>query len=116
MTLCDNGAEALLRIGAERPDVLVLLTARLPGAEAVTLIITLRRSMNMTITVGVGPGDAEIAMERRRQGHAGRVVTPHKISRHVWRSTVSPPDNTIAVHLKRLRRRIGDDEKTRRSS
>ncbi|GAA1628084.1 hypothetical protein GCM10009733_026020 [Nonomuraea maheshkhaliensis] len=31
MTLCDNGAEALLRIGAERPDVL-LLTARLPGA------------------------------------------------------------------------------------
>ncbi|MGW3350787.1 response regulator transcription factor [Nonomuraea rubra] len=171
---CDNGVEALLRIGAERPDVL-LLTADLPGIEAVTLITSLRRSMNMTIIVGVGPGDAEIAMRALQAGatacvarpyrssellplinagsgpsaplrvggveldeaahvvrvcgepvhvplrefellaylmrNAGRVVTRHEISRQVWRSTVSPPNNTIAVHIKRLRRRIGDDEK-----
>ncbi|MFB4282230.1 MULTISPECIES: response regulator transcription factor [unclassified Nonomuraea] len=174
VTHCADGVEALLRIGAAQPDVL-LLSADLPGIEAVTLITTLRRSMDMTIIVGVGPGDAELAMRALHAGatacvarpyrssellplinassnpsapllvgeveldevahvvrvcgepvhvplrefellaylmkNAGRVVTRHEISRHVWHSTVSPPNNTIAVHIKRLRRRIGDDEK-----
>ncbi|GAA2379039.1 response regulator transcription factor [Nonomuraea africana] len=41
----------------------------------------------------------------------GRVVTREEIAHKVWRSTTSPPNNTIAVHVKRLRARLGDDEK-----
>ncbi|MFG1697207.1 response regulator transcription factor [Nonomuraea sp. NPDC049309] len=172
---CRDGVEALLRIGAEQPDIL-LLSVDLPDIDAATLISTLRRRMNLRIIVGVGAGDAEVAMRALQAGaaacvarpyrfsellslisagpglsgplrigeveldqlahvvkvrgqvvhvplrefellaylmqNAGRVVTRTEISRDVWHSTVDPPNNTIAVHSKRLRRRIGDDEKS----
>lgn len=171
---CSDGMEALLHIGADQPDIL-LLGADLPGIDAVSLIATLRRRMDLRIIFGAGDGDASIALQALQAGatacvarpyripellplmhvtpgsdeplrigeveldelahvvrisgepvhvplrefellaylmrNAGRVVTRHEISRHVWHSTVSPPNNTIAVHVKRLRRRIGDDEK-----
>ncbi|NRQ38104.1 response regulator transcription factor [Nonomuraea sp. NN258] len=174
---CDDGMEALLRIGAEQPDVL-LLGADLPGLDAVTLITTLRRRMDLRIIFGVGASDAEIAIKALQAGatacvvkpyritellpllqvppsaeaplrvgdveldakahvvrvrgepvhvplrefdllaylmaNAGRVVTRHEISRHVWASSIEPPNNTIAVHIKRLRRRLGDSEKSPR--
>ncbi|MET9240918.1 response regulator transcription factor [Nonomuraea sp. NPDC003709] len=171
---CNDGMEALLRIGAERPDIL-LLGPDLPGIDAVTLIATLRRQMDLRIIFGAGAEDAEVAMRALQAGatacvarpyripellpiiqvtassdmllrvgeveldelahvvkvsgqpihvplrefellaylmrNAGRVVTRSEISRKVWHSSVAPPNNTIAVHIKRLRRRIGDDEK-----
>ncbi|MEV0621910.1 response regulator transcription factor [Nonomuraea sp. NPDC050404] len=171
---CADGVEALLRIGAEQPDIL-LLGADLPGIDAVTLITTLRRSMDLRIIFGARAGDADIAIKALQAGasacvarpyriqellpliqvipgaearlrvgeveldqnahvvrvcgepvhvplrefellaflmrNAGRAVTRQEISRQVWHSSASPPNNTIAVHIKRLRRRIGDDEK-----
>ncbi|MFC5828642.1 TSUP family transporter [Nonomuraea insulae] len=44
-------------------------------------------------------------------GNVGRVINRNEITRKVWHSTMPPPNNAIAVHIKRLRRRIGDDEK-----
>jgi DNA-binding response OmpR family regulator len=171
---CADGVDALLRIGAEQADVL-LLGVDLPDIETTTLITALRRTRRMPIIVGTGPADAEIAMRALQAGatacvarpyrasellpliqstsgasvpmrvgeveldqtahvvrvrgkivhvplrefellaylmaNAGRVVTREEITRNVWHSAVSPPNNTIVVHIKRLRSRIGDDEK-----
>ncbi|GAA0956077.1 response regulator transcription factor [Actinocorallia libanotica] len=40
--------------------------------------------------------------------HAGKVVTRQQIQIHVWRSD-KVMTNTIAVHIRRLRERLGDD-------
>lgn len=53
----------------------------------------------------------EYELLRYLMRNAGRVVTKHEITRKVWRSAGEPPDNTIVVHVKRLRRRLGDDER-----
>ncbi|SEG91736.1 DNA-binding response regulator, OmpR family, contains REC and winged-helix (wHTH) domain [Nonomuraea solani] len=172
-----DGPGALLRIGACPPDVL-LVSARLPGIDPVTLIESVRRSLaTLPIILGTGPEDAELAMRALAAGatacvarpyrckelltlihathipgslpllrvgdieldqdahvvrvagaavhvplreyellrylmrNAGRVVTKHEITRKVWRSEGKPPNNTIVVHVKRLRRRLGDDER-----
>lgn len=42
--------------------------------------------------------------------HADRTVTREQIMRHVWNSTDAASTNTIAVHVKRLRARLGDHE------
>jgi two-component system, OmpR family, response regulator len=42
--------------------------------------------------------------------NADRTVTREQIMRHVWHSTETISTNTIAVHVKRLRARLGDDE------
>ncbi|GII58881.1 sensory transduction protein regX3 [Planotetraspora thailandica] len=42
--------------------------------------------------------------------NADRTVTREQIMRHVWHSTDTISTNTIAVHVKRLRARLGDDE------
>ncbi|MFI6597754.1 response regulator transcription factor [Nonomuraea sp. NPDC050536] len=39
-----------------------------------------------------------------------RTVTREQIMRHVWHAAASTSTNTIAVHVKRLRARLGDDE------
>ncbi|WP_329085618.1 MULTISPECIES: response regulator transcription factor [unclassified Streptosporangium] len=42
--------------------------------------------------------------------NAHRTVTREQIMRHVWNSTDTTSTNTIAVHVKRLRARLGDTE------
>lgn len=42
--------------------------------------------------------------------NADRTVTREQIMRHVWHAAASTSTNTIAVHVKRLRARLGDDE------
>ncbi|RBQ15372.1 DNA-binding response regulator [Spongiactinospora rosea] len=42
--------------------------------------------------------------------NADRTVTREQIMRHVWNSADSTSTNTIAVHVKRLRARLGDHE------
>ena len=42
--------------------------------------------------------------------NADRTVTREQIMRHVWNSTESTSTNTIAVHVKRLRARLGDND------
>lgn len=44
--------------------------------------------------------------------NANRTVTREQIMRHVWHTGSSTSTNTIAVHVKRLRARLGDDEDT----
>ncbi len=42
--------------------------------------------------------------------NAHRTVTREQIMRHVWNSADATSTNTIAVHVKRLRARLGDDD------
>ncbi|MEV6985121.1 response regulator transcription factor [Sphaerisporangium sp. NPDC051017] len=42
--------------------------------------------------------------------NADRTVTREQIMRHVWHAADAMSTNTIAVHVKRLRARLGDDE------
>ncbi len=42
--------------------------------------------------------------------NADRTVTREQIMRHVWHAAASTSTNTIAVHVKRLRARLGDDD------
>ncbi|MEU4835325.1 response regulator transcription factor [Streptosporangium sp. NPDC023615] len=42
--------------------------------------------------------------------NAHRTVTREQIMRHVWHSTDTTSTNTIAVHVKRLRARLGDND------
>jgi DNA-binding response OmpR family regulator len=42
--------------------------------------------------------------------NADRTVTREQIMRHVWHSADAMSTNTIAVHVKRLRARLGDDD------
>ncbi|GAA2209512.1 response regulator transcription factor [Nonomuraea monospora] len=172
-----DGPSALISVGARPPDVLVV-SARLPGVDPVTLINSVRRTLPvLPIILGTGTEDADIAMRALAAGatacvarpyrvralltliraahggaavpllrvgdieldqvahvvrvggepvhvplrefellrflmqNADRAVTKHEITRQVWRSDGRPPNNTIVVHVKRLRRRLGDDEK-----
>jgi len=43
--------------------------------------------------------------------HADRVVTREQIYDSVWGGPVSDASNTLTVHIKRLRQRLGDDQK-----
>ncbi|MFC4061437.1 response regulator transcription factor [Planomonospora corallina] len=42
--------------------------------------------------------------------NAHRTVTREQIMRHVWNATDTTSTNTIAVHVKRLRARLGDND------
>lgn len=42
--------------------------------------------------------------------NAGRTVTREQIMRHVWHAAANTSTNTIAVHVKRLRARLGDED------
>ncbi|MBO3746494.1 response regulator transcription factor [Streptosporangiaceae bacterium NEAU-GS5] len=44
--------------------------------------------------------------------NADRTVTREQIMRHVWHSADAMSTNTIAVHVKRLRARLGDEDDT----
>jgi two-component system OmpR family response regulator len=44
--------------------------------------------------------------------NADRTVTREQIMRHVWHAAASASTNTIAVHVKRLRARLGDEDDT----
>jgi DNA-binding response OmpR family regulator len=49
----------------------------------------------------------EFRLLRLLLGHAGRVVTRETLLTEVWGSPDTDP-NTLAVHVRRLRRRLGD--------
>jgi DNA-binding response OmpR family regulator len=170
-----DGAQALLRTGAEHPDV-VLVSAHLPVVDAVEFVRTVRRTLAVPVLLGIGEGTAGLAVEALAAGatacvarpyrvpelmpiiHAAvseehtprqvlvvgdvvldvlayqvrvagelvhlplrelellhylmrnvdRTVTREQIMRHVWSSSATTATNTIAVHVKRLRARLGD--------
>lgn len=185
ITVCVDGAEALLRVGLVRPDTL-LTNAAPPEVDLETLVRVTRRAMDIPILIGVGPGDSQRAMRALSAGatacvnrpyripelsallrgalpgpegaptagrpggpvalrsgdleldalghrlfvdgqpvnlalrefgimdfllrHSGRVVSREELWTEVWRKPHPPVNNTIAVHIRRLRHKLGDSE------
>jgi DNA-binding response OmpR family regulator len=178
-SVCSDGAEALLRIGNLKPDVL-LVAAGLPVVDGATLIRVLRRHQATPVILGVGPDDAgrvtsaladgatacvarpyrlhqilplllagrgrngagdleqmvlevgalrldRAAHEVRLRGqvipmpprefellhylmqHADRVVPRQQIHDKIWGVGYAGETNTLSVHIRRLRHRLGDD-------
>jgi DNA-binding response OmpR family regulator len=170
-----DGADALLRIGAQRPDA-ILVAARLPVVDGATVVQALRRQgTTIPIVLGAGPDDAEATVRALGAGasacisrpyrssevaqllnlvrsagdgrrvvvcgsvsinpasyevrvgdepvylpmrefrllhllmsRAERLVTRAEISARLW-GGVRQRSNTITVHVRRLRERLGDD-------
>ncbi|SIO85991.1 response regulator transcription factor [Nocardiopsis sp. JB363] len=183
ITVCVDGAEALLRVGLLRPDT--LLTSADPSeVDLETLVRVTRRATDIPILIGVGPGDSQRAvralsagatacvsrpyripelsallrgslpgseglpentasssalrsgdLELDALGHrlfvdgqpvnlalrefgimdfllrnSGRVVSREELWTEVWHKPLPPVNNTIAVHIRRLRHKLGDSE------
>ncbi|WP_435109049.1 response regulator transcription factor [Nocardiopsis synnemataformans] len=184
ITVCVDGAEALLRVGMMRPDTL-LTSATPPEVDLETLVRVTRRATDIPILIGVGPGDSQRAMRALAAGatacvnrpyripelaallrgslpgadgggsdgavssaalrsgaleldalghrlfvdgspvnlalrefgimdfllrHSGRVVSREELWTEVWHKPLPPVNNTIAVHIRRLRHKLGDSE------
>ncbi|PWV45453.1 response regulator transcription factor [Nocardiopsis sp. L17-MgMaSL7] len=184
ITVCVDGAEALLRVGMVRPDTL-LTNAAPPEVDLETLVRVTRRALDIPILIGVGAGDSQRAMRALSAGatacvnrpyripelaallrgslpgneiapppnpggpvalrsgdleldalghrlfvdgqpvnlalrefgimdfllrHSGRVVSREELWTEVWRKPLPPVNNTIAVHIRRLRHKLGDSE------
>ncbi|AFR05674.1 MULTISPECIES: response regulator transcription factor [Nocardiopsis] len=184
ITVCVDGAEALLRVGMLRPDTL-LTSADPPEVDLETLVRVTRRAIDIPILIGVGPGDSQRAVRALAAGatacvsrpyripelaallrgslpgseglpevgtprptalrsgdleldalghrlfvdgqpvnlalrefgimdfllrHSGRVVSREELWTEVWHKPLPPVNNTIAVHIRRLRHKLGDSE------
>ncbi|WP_336215707.1 response regulator transcription factor [Nonomuraea sp. LPB2021202275-12-8] len=115
-----DGAQGLLQAGALQPDV-VLVSATLPVIDAA--------SPESRKVLAVGEVELDLhAYQVRVDGrivhlplrefelllylmrNADRTVTREQIMRHVWQAASSTSTNTISVHVKRLRARLGDDD------
>ncbi|MFL1376728.1 winged helix-turn-helix transcriptional regulator [Nocardiopsis protaetiae] len=186
ITVCVDGAEALLRVGLLRPDTIVT-SATPPEVDLETLVRVTRRATDIPILIGVGPGDSQRALRALAAGatacvnrpyripelaallrgslpgmdgggslehvsgggtslrsgaleldalghrlfvdghpvdlalrefgimdfllrHHGRVVSREELWTEVWHKPLPPVNNTIAVHIRRLRHKLGDSE------
>jgi DNA-binding response OmpR family regulator len=137
-TWCRDGAEALLAVGAGLPAVLVI-GAHTDTVDAPRITAAVRsHDSDLPILVGAGPGEEEPTVftagpihvdrrgyETRVRGRdvqltqrelellvflieqRGKVASREEISRAVWGR--SSHTNTVAVHVKRLREKLGND-------
>jgi DNA-binding response OmpR family regulator len=74
-----DGAEALLAVGAERPDVLVL-AARTDTVDASSITAAVRSRWNLPVLVGSLSIDDEMAREALVAGASALIVRPYDIS------------------------------------
>lgn len=176
VTVCTDGAEALLKAGMMRPD-LVLVSSTVPGLPARRVVEVLRATLDIPVIVGINADDASAGMDalaahptacvphpydvdmltpllrssrpaqvpwqaqpellrlgqltlstashqawladqplalprrefqvlRHLLHNAGRVVQRSDLQREIWHSDTELTNNTITVHIRRLRRRL----------
>lgn len=76
---CADGAEALLQIGLQAPDA-ILVAADLPTVDGPTLVAALRRQgSTKPILLGAGPDDADAAVRALSAGASAAVGRPYRI-------------------------------------
>lgn len=78
VTVCTDGAEALLRTGSLNPDVL-LVGAGLPTVDVVTFVKVVRASLQTPVILGVGPDDADDAVRALAAGANLCVARPYRL-------------------------------------
>ncbi|MCD0449380.1 response regulator transcription factor [Actinocorallia sp. API 0066] len=75
--VCTDGADALLRVGLDRPDV-ILVGAGLPTVEATAFIRAVKAKLPITLIVGVGPADADATVRALAAGANFCVPRPYR--------------------------------------
>jgi two-component system OmpR family response regulator len=78
VTVCTDGAQALLRTGALHPDVL-LISASLPAVDAVTFVRAVRTSLSVPVILGVSSDDADEAVKSLEAGANVCVARPYRL-------------------------------------
>jgi two-component system, OmpR family, response regulator len=78
VTVCTDGAQALLRTGALHPDML-LISASLPALDAVTLVQVVRANLSVPMILGVGADDADTAVRALAAGANACVARPYRL-------------------------------------
>ncbi|GAA0835511.1 response regulator transcription factor [Streptosporangium amethystogenes subsp. fukuiense] len=111
------GATACVARPYRVPELLPLVHAAFtgePGARRVLVVGKVELDVNAyQVTVGgriVHLPLREFELLHYLMRNAHRTVTREQIMRHVWNSTDTASTNTIAVHVKRLRARLGDTD------
>jgi DNA-binding response OmpR family regulator len=75
---CSDGAEALLVVGAEAPDVLVV-AAQTDTVDAASIVAAVRSRSNLPILVGATPGQDEVARQVFDAGASAVIARPYDI-------------------------------------
>ncbi|TPG32042.1 DNA-binding response regulator [Mycobacterium hodleri] len=75
-TWCRDGAEALLAVGAELPNVLVI-AARTETFDAPRISSAVRRRSEIPILVGAAPGEESLARQALVAGASAVIVRPY---------------------------------------
>jgi two-component system OmpR family response regulator len=78
VTVCPDGAQALLRTGALHPDVL-LISASLPAVDAVTFVRAVRANLSIPVILGVSADDADDAVRALDAGANVLVARPYRL-------------------------------------
>ncbi|HET6735174.1 MAG TPA: response regulator transcription factor [Mycobacterium sp.] len=78
-TWCTDGAEALLAVGADPPDVLVL-AARTDSVDAPRITAAIRSRWTLPILVGSLSADDEMAREALAAGASALIARPYDIT------------------------------------
>ncbi len=78
-TWCRDGAEALLAVGAEAPDVLVI-AAQTNTVDAASIVAAVRRRSDVPILVGAAAGEDDLARKALAAGASAVVARPYDIT------------------------------------
>jgi len=78
-TWCRDGAEALLAVGAEAPDLLVI-AAQTDTVDAARIVAMVRSRSDVPILVGAGSGEDDLAREALAAGASAVVARPYDIT------------------------------------
>ena len=78
-TWCRDGADALLTVGANPPNVLVI-AARTDTVTAAGISAAVRSRWSLPILVGAAPGEDELAREALAAGASAVIVRPYDIA------------------------------------
>jgi DNA-binding response OmpR family regulator len=75
---CSDGAEALLAVGAEAPDVFVV-AAQTSTVDAPSIVAAIRGRSNLPILVGATPGEDDLARLALDAGASAVIARPYDI-------------------------------------
>lgn len=78
-TWSDDGAEALLAIGMEQPDVLVL-AGRTRVFDAAQITAAVRSRWKFPILIGTSSGDDEVTRDALKAGASAMIARPYNIT------------------------------------
>lgn len=96
VTVCPDGAEALLQAGLVQPDVL-LVSASLPVIGGATVVAVLRRRRATPVIVGVAESDAAEAARALTAGATACVRKPYRLPEILPLLLATRPDHPAAA-------------------